>query len=140
MASNGSSFYGLISGSFNGAAALKAAPKNAKTPLGQEAALCTATQVCITFIEDSVAAFGTLDQLTAIQQVRSGPALALSSNRTLANLLTQADFSAPVIGIAPGLELNTWMNDSAAKALLNQSSVAAAVGMVTSFEYSVALD
>lgn len=45
-----------------------------------------------------------------------------------------------MIGIAPGVELNTWMSDSAAKALLNQSSVAAAAGMVTSFGYSVVLD
>ncbi|HEX3685086.1 MAG TPA: hypothetical protein VHU83_21305 [Bryobacteraceae bacterium] len=140
LASNGISFYGLISGSLNGAAALQAAPKNARTPLGDEAALCTATQFCIAFIEDSIAAFGTLDQLTAIQQVRSRRALALSSNRPLANLLAQADFSAPVIGVAPGLELHAWMNGSAAKTLLNRSSVAAALAMVASFEYSVVLD
>jgi hypothetical protein len=140
MAANSSSFYGLISGPFSGAVALKAAPKNAVTPLADRAALCTATQVCITFIEDSVAAFGTLDQLAAIEQAGTGEAAALSSNQTFAALLTQADFTAPVIGVAPSRELNGWTGDSATKTLLNQYSVAAALGAVTSFEYSVVLD
>jgi hypothetical protein len=62
IGSSPSAFYGLLSGTFSGTAAAKAAAKKGVMPVLTDGAsfYCSADAACITFLEDSLAAFGTL--------------------------------------------------------------------------------
>jgi hypothetical protein len=74
-------------------------------------AFCAGRGTCILFLEDSLAAFGTLSSLKEILEVRQGFSLRLNSNRDSASLLDKTQRHAPVRGVLFGSQLNTTVSD-----------------------------
>jgi hypothetical protein len=114
VGSTTAAFYGLFGGTFNGSLAAKVALKKGISPLrvnGDEI-FCPGAGICLLFLEDSVAAFGTSEQLKTILEARQGIIARLSSNRNLINLIYATDWGAPVRGAAFGSRLGSVLPDA----------------------------
>ncbi len=110
-ASSTGGFYGLLTGQFSTASVSKS-PKNKRyaTKLLDTQIFCAGRQTCILFLEESLAAFGSVDQLKSMLLARQGSLTRLSSNIDVAHLLNGTDRSAPVRGILIGEQLNTGIS------------------------------
>ncbi len=142
IGSSPTAFYGLLSGTFNGTAAAKAAAKKGTMPVMSDgvALYCTADAACVTFLEDSLAAFGTSGQLKMMLAARQGAVPRLSSKTNLVYLIGRMDQHAPVRGVASGSQLQSALTD----ALQGQSGLnvdwSQIASSINAFEYSVTLD
>jgi hypothetical protein len=135
-------FYGIVSGSFSGIQAGRRAAKVGFHQLlvGKEQAQCSATGVCVMFLEDSLAAFGGAKELQAMLQARQGTSPRLGAETAISELLSKADLRAPVIGIAPGSDLSAWIGDGVANGLLSQADLSKLLDNISLFQYSVKID
>jgi hypothetical protein len=134
--------YGIVSGSFSGIEARKQAAKTAfrQLTLGNKNVYCSDTEVCVLFLEDSVAAFGKVEDLKAILRARQGITPRLGEKTPISDLLAKADLHAPVIGIAPGSELNNFIGDDIPGGYLSKANLSKLLATISLFQYSVRLD
>ncbi len=121
LGNSSDAFYGLMSGAFSATAANKSAKKNRIWPrvVNTERVYCPKGTSCLVFLEDSLAAFGTFDQLKLILEARLGSIARLASNRTLSVLMNGTQSRAPVRGVVYGGQLNAVLADT----LLDQSGL-----------------
>jgi hypothetical protein len=140
-ASSGSNLYGIVRGTFNGTQVMKQQLQSgvSLSSLRNQQALCSGDGLCVLFLANSVAVFGSIGDLETILDVRDHQSEPLAANRPIAQLLAEADFSAPVIGVAPGDELTSWISTGLAKELSSQLSGSSALNTVRLFQYSVTL-
>jgi hypothetical protein len=98
------SFYGLLSGAFNGSIAAKVAQKKAILPLRLEDTrmYCPGAGTCLVFLDDGLLAFGTPGGLKAMLRARESTLASLNTNRNLTELMNATDPTAPVRGVALG--------------------------------------
>jgi hypothetical protein len=110
--SNATGFYGVVAGPFSGEAATSNAKRNGLgIKVGENQVLCPGGGTCIVFLEASLAAFGSLDQLKEMLETRQGIKARLSSKRDAATLLTNTDRYDPVRGIVLGKQLHSDVAD-----------------------------
>jgi hypothetical protein len=135
-------YFGIVSGGFSARTALAgAARKNTRRFIADGiSVLCPSPSTCIAFLADSLAAFGTEAQVRSIVDTRAGHQKALNANQPLASLLAAVDRSAPVIGVAPGSELNNWIGDALPRELLSEESLRSALSGIELFSYSARFD
>jgi hypothetical protein len=114
MGSTEKAFYGLVAGSFSGAAAMKVARQKGIWPhvADGEKIFCTKGGACFVFLEDSLAAFGSLDELKIILETRLGASARLSPNQTLLLLMSKTDSHAPERGVVLGGQVSGFLTDS----------------------------
>jgi hypothetical protein len=134
--------YGIVSGSFSGVEAGKRAVKAGfrQLSLGDKHIFCSDVEVCVLFLEDSVAAFGKVNDLKAILQARQGVTQRLGGKTPISELLAKADLHAPVIGVAPGSELNNFIGDDIPSGYLSKANISKLLATISLFQYSVRLD
>jgi hypothetical protein len=134
--------YGIVSGSFSGIEAAKRAAKTGfrQLSLGDKHVFCSDIEVCVLFLEDSVAAFGKVNDLKAILQARQGITQRLGGKTPISELLAKADLHAPVIGVAPGSELNSFIGDDIPSGYLSKANLSKLLATISLFQYSVRLD
>lgn len=132
--------YGLVSGNFGAVRSGGRIPKPGlhSMLIQTERAQCSNAGVCVLFLDDSVAVFGRASDLLAMLQARRGAAPSLNTNAPISTLLSKADLTAPVIGLAPGSQLSTWIGDSIPKSLLSDSS--RILSSIRLFQFSVKFD
>jgi len=137
--SGASGFYGMVRGSFNSTQVLNKRLQSgvSLSPVGNRQALCSGEGLCVLFLPDSVAAFGSVNDLNTILDVRAQQSAPLAGNKTITQLLAKADLGAPVIGIGPGSELIDWISTGMVKELSSQLSGTPALNTVSVFQYSV---
>jgi hypothetical protein len=137
-------FFGLLSGSFQSAAAAKEAAQNgmAQTTLDDGPVFCSKDGNCFLLpsSEEGHILFGTLGQLKAISDVRQSRAQSLRGNAIVMDLVSRTDSRAPVLGIAPGSEIGLWVGDSIPQALSSRIDMTKLFSTIESFAYSVKLD
>jgi hypothetical protein len=142
MGATPSAFYGIVSGTFSAGTAKKTARKYGIFPhlIEAEPVFCPKGLTCIVFLEDSVAAFGSLEQLKSMLDARLGTVPRLSSNRLLNELLNSTPLNAPVRGVVYGSQLNSVIAD----ALQDQSGMnidwKPFSSNISAFGYSVSMD
>lgn len=110
--SSAKAFYGLVGGTFSGqAAAVRGRQHGMATRILTSEAFCPKDGTCVVFLENSLAAFGTLAELKEMLETRQGLITRLNSNRAIVTLLNNTDQRAPVRGLICGNELNTTLSD-----------------------------
>jgi hypothetical protein len=139
-ASGPSVFFGLIVGNFNTATSERdaAAHQLTRTALGEGSAFCSQDGVCVLFPNgnNGRAAFGTLDQLRAMNEVREGHAPNVKSKSDFAALLPKMNLTAPIVGLAPGSEIGQ-LTKNVMPSSIDLSSWYSAI---ESFGYSIRTD
>jgi len=101
-------FYGIISGTFSGQLAAKTGKSRGyAVKLPESQAFCTGRETCVVFLEDSLAAFGSVVSLKEMLETRQGAKVRLSSNRNIAALINGTDANAPVRGVLWGTQLKS---------------------------------
>jgi hypothetical protein len=137
-------FFGLLSGSFQSAAAAKEAARNglSQTTFDDGPVFCSKDGNCFLLpsSEEGHILFGALGQLKAISDVRQSRAPSLRANAVFMDLLSRTDLRAPVLGIAPGSEIGLWVGDSIPQALSSRIDMTKIFSTIESFAYSVKLD
>ena len=142
MGTSPDAFYGVVSGSFSGAVALRTAKRINVTPLlfEGEQVLCPLGLTCVVFLEDSLAAFGSIEQLKMMIGVRTGTSPRLGANRNLTYLMNNTQRNAPVRGIVYGSQLSSVLAD----ALQDESGLnldwKQFSSNISAFGYSVSMD
>jgi hypothetical protein len=143
MGTSATAFFGIVDGTFSGTVASKAATKSGIWPhvVGTDKAYCPkGMSTCVVFLENSVAAFGTLDQLKTISDARLGTIPRLSSNKTVSFLMSATQQRSPVRGAVYGSQLNTVIAD----ALHTESGMnidwSTFAANISAFGYSVNMD
>ncbi|HEX4169023.1 MAG TPA: hypothetical protein VHZ55_26460 [Bryobacteraceae bacterium] len=111
-ASDPTGFYGIVTGTFSEQSLKRngISQGSAMPALGSRL-FCPGSGPCVLFLEDSVAAFGSLTQLAEIAQGHDGSTTRLSSNRTVVSLLNSTDSQAPVRGVLIGGQLEIAISD-----------------------------
>jgi hypothetical protein len=110
--SSANGFYGVVAGTFSGdAAASSARNKGLGTRVEDSHAFCPGSGTCIAFLEDSLAAFGSIGQLKEMLEARQGIVARLSSKRGVVALLTATERNAPVRGLVYGGQLRSEVAD-----------------------------
>jgi hypothetical protein len=136
-------YYGLLTGTLSRSAVEQtpAAKRMKRTLTGGADAYCGRTDVCILFVEDSLAAFGSLDSLKMIQDARRGTVLRLSANQNTASLLRETQSGAPVRGVLLGPQVQAAVADLLGGEQSSQNTVL--LGLSRKIEvigYSINLD
>ena len=113
LAENQWALYGLTSGRFNpkGIADRATAQGLATVAIEGVPAYCLSSEArdnCVIVLENSLGAFGPLDSLRAILEVRGGMATRLESDNTFAKLVSGAGTKAPIWGVAVGPAVADW--------------------------------
>jgi hypothetical protein len=143
MGTSPTAFFGLVSGTFSGSVAAKTAKKKGIWPhlIDAEKAYCPKGMTnCVVFLEDSLAAFGTLNQLKAILDARLGTVARLSSNKSMSYLMGATQARSPVRGAVYGSQLNTVISDALqTESGLNIDWTTFATN-ISAFGYSVNMD
>ena len=112
VASNPTEFYGIAAGTFREQSSKRnGIQKDSVAHALDSQALCPASGTCLLFLEDSVAAFGTLSQLREMVRAREGSTTRLTSNSTVVSLLNSTNNQAPVRGVLVGDQLETAISD-----------------------------
>jgi len=101
---------------------------------------CPGAGICLLFLEDSVAAFGTSEQLKTILEARQGTIARLSSNRNLLDLIYATDRAAPVRGAAFGSRLGSVLTDAFITTIGKDIDWVRYSAGISTFGYSVNLD
>lgn len=110
--SGSSTSYGLFSGTFSVVSAAKNGRlKGLAVKLPATQAFCAGKETCIIFLQDSLAAFGSVDRLKEMLEARQGAMPRLTSNRSLVALLNSVDQRAPVRGILCGSQLKASLSE-----------------------------
>lgn len=117
LAGTSMSFEGLASGRLNPQAmSQRAATQNITTlPVGSATAYCFGsadTAPCVAALGGSLGAFGTLDELRALMDARSGQTASLQSNAGFASLVQREGRDAPIWGVATGPAIEDWFKVS----------------------------
>lgn len=111
-ASSPAAFYGVVAGTFSGQLATKSAiQKGSAMKVFDRRVFCPGGETCVLFLEDSLAAFGTLSQLKEIIRARECLTARLSSNSSVVSMLKNTDSRAPVRGALFGGQLETAISD-----------------------------
>jgi hypothetical protein len=110
-AATGLTLEGMASGRFDSQAmASRAATQGVTgTPIGSATAYCFgsgAAATCVAALQSSLGAFGTLEELQALLNVRSGEMPGLSSNPTFSALVNRQRKDTPIWGVAVGSAIN----------------------------------
>jgi hypothetical protein len=100
-------FYGVVAGMFSRKATLKLA---ARAGVEGDEFLCPNIKVCVVFLGDSLAGFGSLAQVKDMVETRRGALARLSSNKAFVDLIHMADASAPILGVGATSELERWID------------------------------
>lgn len=133
-------FFGLIVGNFNASAAERQAAAHhlTRTSLQDGQAFCSKENICVFFRngETGRAAFGPVDQLGLMAQVRAGHAPNVRSNPNFAALLAKMDLSTPIVGLAPGSEIGQLTKNVMPPSL----DLSSWYSSVESFGYSIRTD
>ena len=111
--SSGLAMDGLAFGQFDPQAmALQAESRSIPaTPVGSSSAYCfgtTDTSPCVAVLGRGLGAFGTLDQVRAIADIRGGETSGLSANPSFSSLVTAARKDTPIWGVATGSAIEDW--------------------------------
>ncbi len=110
VGSKSNAFYGVLAGTFNGeSAAKRARARGFALRLLEDDAFCMGRETCVVFLEDSLAAFGSLSQLKEIIETRQGAITRLKADRSFLELLESTDQHSPVRGVVRGNELKASM-------------------------------
>jgi hypothetical protein len=135
-------YFGLLTGTFSRNAIEKTtkAKRLIRKIEGGGDAYGGRTGVCVLFLEDSLAAFGSPDSLQRIRDARAGTVLRLTADRNAVNLLSDAPSEAPIRGLLLKEQVQSAIADlfsqiGAPKA--NWSQVAAKIEVIG---YSIDLD
>ncbi len=115
MGTSATAFYGLLSGTFSGSEAQKAAKKAGIWPhmIGREPVYCPkGAATCVVFLEDSLAAFGSLKDLNLILETRIGVNPQLLTNRSIVALMNSTPARDPVRGVVYGSQLTSVITDA----------------------------
>lgn len=110
------------------------------TPVGSIAAHCfgnSDTSPCVAALGQSLGAFGTLTELQAMVEARSGQAMSLSSKQSFDAMVEQARKDAPIWGVAVGQAVPDWFKGSMPAQKNLQLDWSAAFKSVESLTYSV---
>lgn len=138
--SSATAFYGLAGGTFSGDAVARSANAKNSTKLLESRAFCPGGQTCVVFLENSIAAFGTLSQLKELLEVRQGFATSLNSNRNVVSLLNGTDSHAPVRGVVFGGQLKNAISDMLKDSIGWNKDWSGLSSNVSSIGYSVKFD
>lgn len=106
-------FFGLTTGRFDsqGLAARAVSQGLAVYKLGEPTAYCagnSGSADCVVVLSDSLGAFGALDSLRAMMEIRAGRLPGLGAERKFTKLLDQAKTREPIWGIAVGSAVPDW--------------------------------
>jgi len=85
------------------------------TPVGSVAAYCfgdSGVSPCVTALGRSLGALGTLTELQAVMDARSGQAMSLGSKQSFDALVEQAHKDTPIWGVAIGQAVPDWFKGS----------------------------
>lgn len=135
-------FYGLVAGTFSGAQAVKSAQRSGIGPhiADNEKIFCPQGTSCVVFLEDSLAAFGALEQVKSILETRLGVTPRLSSNATVSSLMNGTQTRFPVRGVVYGSQLSSVIGE----ALQDESGLhidwSQFTSNISAFSYSVSMD
>jgi hypothetical protein len=142
MATNSTGFYGLISGTFNGATVTKNAVRKGCSfiDVDDNTILVPTSEMAVLFLGDSLAAFGTPAQIKVMLETRKGAAPNLNSNTSLVSLLDQTDRKAPVRGISSGSQIAASLSDAMQGASSLNIDWSRLASNISAFGYSVKLD
>jgi hypothetical protein len=110
-------FEGVADGQFDPQAMARRAAAGgiSPTPVGPVAAYCfgdSDTAPCVIPLGRSLGAFGTLTELQAMVDARSGQAMGLSSKQSFDAIVEQARKDAPIWGVAVGQAVPDWFKGS----------------------------
>ena len=104
--SSSTGLYGLMAGQFDSESITKSArSKRYAAKLLDRETFCAGRETCIMFLENSLAAFGSIVHLKAMLQARQGVLTRLSANSDAVRLLNSTDRSSPLRGILFGEQL-----------------------------------
>jgi hypothetical protein len=136
------SIYGLVTGSFSASLAAKTAASKRLLPLPVEDSqvLCPGTSVCLTFVEEDVAAFGTLSALRTMLLTRLGLSAALNSDTELAELMGKTSARAAVRGLALGSGIQSVVTSASEDTTGLKIEWSALNSLVSLFSYSIEID
>jgi hypothetical protein len=142
LGSTTAALYGLLSGTFNRSHAVKVALKKGISPLvvNGEEIFCPGAGICLLFLEDSVAAFGTSEQLKTMLDARQDIITRLSSNRNLIDLIYATDRRAPVRGAAFGSRLDAVIANAFQATAGRGFDWVQYSALISTFGYSLNLD
>jgi hypothetical protein len=142
LSSDGTGYSGIVAGTFSARRVQSAAEqKGIRAFLASGVpVICPVSTSCVAFLADSVAAFGAESLLKIILETRSGTRKPLNVNQPLTSLLATVDRSAPVVGVAPGSELNSWIGDALPRELLSEEGLRTALSGIEMFSYSARFD
>jgi hypothetical protein len=114
MGTSPNAFYGLVAGTFSSEQVMKTARRKGIWPrlVNNEKVFCPKGTSCVVFLEDSLAAFGSLEAIKLILETRIGGFPRLRSNEPVLSLMngTQARF--PVRGVVYGSQLSSVIGDA----------------------------
>lgn len=105
--------YGLAIGRFDSAALDKSAAERNIAPdkIGGKTGYCLGAGLetqCVVLLDPSLGAFGTLNSLSEMMDVRNGARPSLGSDATFLKMTTEADTTAPIWGIATDGAVAAW--------------------------------
>lgn len=142
LGSTRASLWGLLGGTFNGSAARRTALKKGvhSFAVNGNQIFCPGAGICLVFLENSIAGFGTSEQLRSMLKARQGITPHLSSNRNLLDLFYGTDRSAPIRGAAPGSQLNELLANAFQGPVGKHIDWLRYSRVINAFGYSVNLD
>jgi hypothetical protein len=111
--SSGFSMEGMTLGQFDPQAMAREAESKGitATPVGSTPAYCfgsTDTAVCVAVLGRGLGAFGTLDSVRAMVDVRGGQTSGLSANASFSALVNASRKDTPIWGVATGPAIEDW--------------------------------
>lgn len=142
MGTSPAGFYGLVAGTFSSVQAMKTAQKNGIWPhaADNEKIFCPKGTSCVVFLEDSLAAFGALEQVKAILETRLGVMPRLGSNATVASLMSSTQSRFPVRGVVYGSQLTSVIADALQDGSGLHINWSQFTSNISAFSYSVSMD
>ncbi len=113
VASAGNEYYGMLEGTFNGPSATIIGQRRGFAVKSLDNQLiCPGGEMCLVFLEEGLAAFGTQRQLKNILEARQGIVPRLSSNPEVVALFNiHTEHRAPVRGVVWGAHLKSVISD-----------------------------
>ncbi len=139
--SSSKAFYGVFEGTFSGqAAAIRGRQRGLAVNVSSTEAFCVQKGTCITFLDNSLAAFGTLAELREMLETRQGAMPRLTSNRNVVTLIENTDHQAPVRGVMFGAELNSTLADMLKESTGWNMDWSHLSSNITAMSYSVKFD
>jgi hypothetical protein len=112
-ASSGLSMEGIALGQFDPEAMARQAESRgvAASPIGSTSAYCfgsTDTSPCVAVLGRGLGAFGTLEAIRAIIDIRGGETSGLSANPSFSSLVNASRKDTPIWGVATGSAIEDW--------------------------------